>query len=89
MAISCCFIKQTLVSIPSNQVEILAIHKASCECVWSRLVIQYIQEMCDISTKKETLKIIYENNAIYITQLKECSIKDDKTKYISQSFFHS
>ena len=45
-AISWRSFKQTMVATSSNHLEIIAIHKASCECIRLRLMIQHIQESC-------------------------------------------
>ena len=43
-AISWRFIKQTISATSPNHAEIIAIHEASRECVWLRLVIQHIRD---------------------------------------------
>ena len=43
-------VKQTLVATSSNYTEILAIHEASHECVWLKLITQHIREMCGLPT---------------------------------------
>ena len=63
--------KQTIVATSSNHAKILAIHEASRECVWLRLVIQHIREDCGISKGKESPTIMYEDNAACIAQLKD------------------
>ena len=47
-AISWRSFKQTMVATSSNHLEIIAIHEASCECIWLRLMIQHIQESCGL-----------------------------------------
>ena len=56
-----------MVATSSNYSEILAIHEASCECIWLRNVIQHIQESCGLSLIKDSPSILYEDNAAYIT----------------------
>jgi hypothetical protein len=68
-------------------IEILAIHEASYECVWLRSMTQYIRRTCGLSFSRGTLTILYEDNIAYITQLKGGYIKGDRTKHISSKFF--
>ena len=51
--------------------KILAIHKASRECVWLKSVIEYIRRSCGISSEKEAPTVSNEDNAACIAQLKE------------------
>ncbi|XP_047264698.1 secreted RxLR effector protein 161-like [Capsicum annuum] len=44
--------KQTMIVTSSNHAEIIAIHEASRECVWLRLITQHIQEICGLTSKK-------------------------------------
>ena len=62
-AISWKSVKQTSFATSSNQSEIIAIHEASHECIWLRLVIQHIREKCGLSSIKESPTILYEDNA--------------------------
>nr|KYP41873.1 Retrovirus-related Pol polyprotein from transposon TNT 1-94 [Cajanus cajan] len=70
-AISWRSVKQIILAISSNHAEILALHKASRECVWLRSMIQHIRETCDLSSEKMTLIVIYEDNVACIAQLKD------------------
>ena len=45
--------KQTMVATSSNHSEIIAIHEASCECIWLRSMIQHIQESCGLPSIKD------------------------------------
>ncbi|GAV62512.1 hypothetical protein CFOL_v3_06035, partial [Cephalotus follicularis] len=81
--------KQTMTSTFSNHSEILAIHEASRECIWLRSMIQHIQESCGLSSIRNNPRVIYEDNAACITQLREGYIKGDRTKNISPKFFYT
>jgi hypothetical protein len=61
---------QTLIATSSNHSEIIAIHKASQECIWLRLLIQHILEKCGLSTIKDSPITLYEDNATCITQMR-------------------
>jgi hypothetical protein len=63
-------VKQTLVATSSNHSVIIAIHEASRECIWLRSLIQHIREKCGLSTIKDSLTILYEDNAACITQIR-------------------
>ena len=54
--------KKTLVVTSSNHAEILAIYKASWECVWLRSITQYILGSCGFSSSRGTPTILYEDN---------------------------
>ena len=89
IAISWRSVKQTIFATSSNHSEIIAIHEASRECVWLRLVIQHIREKCELSSIKDNPTILYEDNATCITQIRKGYIKDDRTKHISLKFFYT
>ena len=59
--------KQTLVVTSSNHAEILAIHKASCECVWLRSMTQHIRGTSGLSSSRGTPTILCEDNTACIT----------------------
>ena len=59
-------IKQTMVVTSSNHSEILAIHEASCECVWLRSMIQHIQETCGLPSIRGNATKLHEDNATCI-----------------------
>ena len=83
------FVKKTLSATSSNHSEIIAIHGASREYIWLRSVIQHIRENCGLSPIKDRPTILYEDNAARITQIRDGSIKGDRTKHISQKFFYT
>ena len=68
--------KQTLVATSSNYSEIIALHEASRECVWIRLMTHYIEESYGFPVNK-SLIILYEDNAACFSQLREGYIKSD------------
>nr|GEU88327.1 putative reverse transcriptase domain-containing protein [Tanacetum cinerariifolium] len=86
-AISWRSIKKTMIATSSNHANILAIHKASQECIWLRSVTQHIRESCGISSGQESPTVVHEDNAACIAQLKDEYIKGDKTKRILHKFF--
>ncbi|KAM2445719.1 hypothetical protein PS1_016269 [Malus domestica] len=79
--------KQTLVATSSNHSEIIALHEASRECSWLRLMIHHIRNSCGLPSKTDTPTVIHEDNAACVAQMKEGFIKGDKTKHISPRFF--
>ncbi|KAM2676748.1 hypothetical protein EV1_003390 [Malus domestica] len=81
--------KQTLVMTSLNHAEILALHEASRECFWLRVVMIHIQITSGISTIVNLSMTIFKENAAYIEQLKNEYIKGDNTKHISSNFFYS
>ena len=88
-AISWRSVKQTIVATFSNHSEILAIHKASRECVWLRFMIQHIRESCGLSSIKNNSIVLFEDNVACIAQIKGGYIKGDRTKHISPKFFYT
>ena len=70
IAISWRSIKQALVATSSNHSEFITIQKASCECIGLRLMIQHIQELCKFPSIKDSLTILFEDNAACIAQIK-------------------
>ncbi|XP_059663813.1 secreted RxLR effector protein 161-like [Cornus florida] len=88
-AISWQSMKQTVIATSSNHSEILAIHETSRECFWLRSMIQHIRTTCGLSSIKESLTVLYEDNEECIAQMKEGYIKSDKTKYILPKFFYA
>jgi len=83
------FVKQTIFASSSNHSKIIAIHKASCEFVWLRSVIQHIRENCGLSSIKNSRTILYKDNAACITQIRGGYIKGDTTKHIAPKFFYT
>ena len=88
-AISWRSVKQTTVATSSNHSEIIAIHEASCECIWLRSMIHHIQESCGLSSVKDKPTILFEDNVACIAQIKGGYIKGDRTKHISPKFFYT
>ncbi|GJZ86554.1 retrovirus-related pol polyprotein from transposon TNT 1-94 [Tanacetum coccineum] len=78
--------KQTFVATSSNNVEVIALHEASRECVWLRSMTQLIVTSCGLN-KEKSPTIIYEDNAACIAQMKEGYIKSDRTKHIPPRYF--
>ena len=73
-----------MVATLSNHSEIIAIHKASRECIWLRSMIQHIQESCRLPSIKDNPTTLFEDNATCIIQ-----IKGDRTKHIYPKFFYT
>ena len=63
-------VKQTMVATSSNHSKILAMHEASRDCVWLKSMIQHIIKSCGLSSIKNKLTVLYENNAACIEQVK-------------------
>ncbi|KAL0551516.1 hypothetical protein IC582_010605 [Cucumis melo] len=55
-------VKQTMTATSSNHAEIFAIHEASRECVWLRLMTHHIRETCGLSFSKNLPTILFEDN---------------------------
>ena len=81
--------KQTMVATLSNNLEIIAIHEASRECIWLRLMIQHVQESCRLPFIKDNPTTLFEDNAAYIAHIKIIYIKGDRTNLISPKFFYT
>ena len=78
-----------MVTTSLNYSEILAIHEASCECIWVRSMIQHIRELCGLSLIKGDLTILFEDSTACIAQIIWGYIKGDRTKHISPKFFYT
>ena len=78
-----------MVATSSNHLEILAIHEASRECIWLRSMIQHIRESCGLSSIKDDLAILFEDNVACIAQITRGYIKGDRTKHISPKFLYT
>ena len=78
-----------MVATSSNHSEILAMHKASRECVWLRSMIQYIKKSYGLSSIKNKPTVLYEGNAACIAQVKGGYIKGDRTMHISPKFLYT
>ena len=79
--------KQTLAATLSNHAEIIAVYKASWECVWLKAMTQHIKSMCGSFPEQKIPTILYEDNIACIAQLKRGYIKGNRTKHISPKFF--
>jgi len=73
----------------SSHSEILTIHEASRECIWLRSMIQYIRELCGLSSMKDAPRILFEDNVSCIAQIIKGHIKSDRIKHISPKFFET
>ena len=69
IAISWRYIKQAMVAISSNHLELFAIHEANRECIWLRSMILHIRESCGLSSIKGDLTILFEDNVACIAQI--------------------
>ena len=78
-----------MVAMSSNHSKILALHEASRECIWLKLMIQHIQESCSLPFSKDNPTTLFEDNATCIAQIKGGYIKGDRTKHISPKFFYT
>ena len=67
----------------------MAIYESSCECVWLRSMIKHIWEFCELSSIKDTLTILHEDNIACIAQIKEGYIRGDQTKHILPKLFYT
>ena len=70
--------KQSLEATSSNPSDIIALHEASSDCVWLRLVDGFIKGSCSFSNVPDSPPVIYEDNAACIAKLKACYIKGDR-----------
>jgi hypothetical protein len=75
--------KQTLVATFTNHFEIVALYKASKDCIWLRTMINHITQLCGIGPIGSPT-IIYEDNDAYIVEMKTCYNKNNITKHITQ-----
>ena len=88
-AISWRFVKQTISITFSNHAKIRAIHEVSCEYVWLTSIIQHFRENYGLSSIKNSLTILYKDNAACIIQIRGGYIKGDRTKQITPKFFYT
>ena len=58
--------KQTLVDTYSNHAELISLHEATRECVWLRVVIEYIRSTSKLSPINDGPTTIHEDNAAWI-----------------------
>ena len=82
-------VKQTYVTVSSNNAEILAIHEASRECIWLCSVVHHILKTTALKTEDFEPTTLHEDNAACIAQLKGGYIRGDRTKHISPKFFYT
>jgi len=71
-------LKNTLIVISSNYVEVIALHEASRECVWLMSVTQHIQTTCGLAINRDPT-VLFEDNIACVAQMKEGFIKSDRT----------
>ena len=76
-----------MVVISLNHLEILAIHETSCKCVWLKFMIKHIRGSCELSSIKDTLIVLHEDNVACIAQIKGGCIKGDQINENSFFFF--
>jgi hypothetical protein len=70
-----------------NHSEIIALYKASRECVWLNRVINHIRTSYAICAL-ESPTIIYEDNAACVDQMQTGYIKTNYTEHISPKLFY-
>ena len=75
-----------MVATSSNHSEIIAIHEVSRECIWLRSMIHHIQESCGLSSVKDKLTILFEDNAACIAQIKGGYSKEIEPNTFHQNF---
>ena len=74
-----------MVAISSNHAELLALYKASEECIWLRYVAQHIWWTCELFINEKP-RVLYEDNLIDLAQLKKGFTKSKNKKHIYQIF---
>ena len=80
--------KQNLVSTSSNHnAELIAHHEATHECVWLRVVIEYIQSTSGFFFINDAPVTIHEDSVACIDLMKKGYIKGDNTMHITPKFF--
>ena len=57
--------------------------------MWLRSMIQHIRDSSGLPPISNTTTTLYEDNVVYIAQLKGGYIKGDRTKHISPKFFYT
>jgi len=78
--------KQTLVATSSNHDELIALHEVTRECVWLRLIIEYIRSSSGLSFVNDAPTTIHEDNVACFDQMKKGYIKGDNTMHIVPKF---
>ena len=82
-------IKQTMVTTSLNHSKMIALYKASRECVWLQPLVQHIRGLCGITTNDIPPTILYEDNTTCVTQMSYEYVKGNLTKHIAPKFFYS
>ncbi|GKB94667.1 hypothetical protein Tco_0980804 [Tanacetum coccineum] len=77
--------KQTLVATSSNHAEVIALHKASIECVSLRSITHLILTSCGLK-KDRNPTLFYEDSSACVSKMKEGYVKSDRTKHIPPRF---
>jgi len=80
------FWKSTITATSSNHTEIIALHKASKECIWLRSTDKFICSNSGLPYK-ESLTVLYKDKNACITQMQVGFIKGHHTKYIDPKYF--
>ena len=80
--------RQRTPAVSSNHAEILALHDASCECIWLRRTIS--DTLQGISTPPiNSPTTIHEDNQACITQMEKGYVATENLKHIAPKFFHT
>ena len=64
----------------NNLTNLLALYEASRECVWLRPLVQHIRGSCGIATNDIYPTILYEDNAVCVTQMSNRYVKGNLTQ---------
>ena len=72
----------------SNHSKIIALYEGSRECVWLRPLVQHIHGSCGIATNDISPTVLYEDNAVCVTQMSNGYVKGNLTKHIAPKFFY-
>ena len=78
--------KQTVTATSTNHAELLAFHEASREAVWLRTMQEILAKQCKMNQKFKPT-VIFEDNAVCVTQMNIGFIKADRVKHISPHIF--
>lgn len=78
--------KQTIISTFANHAEVIALHEASCECVWLRSMTKHIRASNGLPTVDDPITL-HEDNDACVSQMKQEFVKSDRTKHIPPRFF--
>jgi hypothetical protein len=69
-----------------NHAKIIALYKASRECLWLRRVIDYINDQCGLPKLTEPI-VLFKDNYACVEQISKDYIKSDRIKHIAKFFF--